>query len=58
MRNISLLIAFAFTVAAPSVAGSTPTRLPGVGTFSYAGSAVDAPAPAIVLAGLTRADRS
>ena len=66
MRNLSFPAAFVlafvfactFTLAAPSVAGSTETRLPGIGTFAYLGSPVAVPAPVIVVAGLTRANRS
>ena len=58
MRHLSFIAAFVVMLAAPSVAGSTQTSLPAIGTFSYSGSPVVAPAPAIVVAGLTRADRS
>ena len=58
MRNVSFFVAFALAIAAPSVAGSAQTSLPGIGTFSYSGSPVFTPAPAIIVAGLTRADRS
>ena len=62
MRSVSLFAAFTlaatFSVAAPSVAGSAQTGLPGIGTFAYSGSPVTAPAPAVVVAGLTHADRS
>ena len=36
MRTISFILAFAFILAGPSVAGSYDSSLPGVGTFSYA----------------------
>ena len=35
MRTVSFVIAFAFTLAAPSVAGSVDSSLPGIGTFAY-----------------------
>jgi hypothetical protein len=35
MRTISFILAFAFMLAGPSMAGSSD-NLPGVGTFSYA----------------------
>ena len=35
MRTISFILAFAFILAGPSVAGSYDSSLPGVGTFSY-----------------------
>jgi hypothetical protein len=40
MRTFSFLLAFAFVLAGPSIAGSTDNSLPGVGTFAYAGSPV------------------
>ncbi len=58
MRNFSFFVVFALTLAAPSVAGSAQTSLPGIGTFAYSGSPLAVPAPAIVVAGLTRANRS
>ncbi|MDB5521033.1 MAG: hypothetical protein JWQ51_1707 [Tardiphaga sp.] len=58
MRHISFIAAFAVLLAAPSVAGSTRTSLAGVGTFSYSGSPIAAPASVLVVAGLSRADRS
>jgi hypothetical protein len=43
MRTISFILAFAFILAGPSIAGSSDGNLPGIGTFSYSGS------PAIAL---------
>jgi hypothetical protein len=40
MRTISFILAFAFILAGPSMAGSSDNSLPGVGTFSYNGSPV------------------
>jgi len=40
MRTISFILAFAFILAGPSMAGSSENRLPGIGTFSYNGSPV------------------
>ena len=40
MRTLSLVLAVAFVLAGPSIAGSTDNSLPGVGTFAYAGSAI------------------
>ena len=40
MRTISFILAFAFILAGPSLAGSSETDLPGIGTFSYNGSPV------------------
>jgi hypothetical protein len=45
MRNLSFLLAVAFLLAAPSMAGSTDGGLPGVGTFAYSGSPIAASAP-------------
>ncbi len=35
MKMLSLILALAFAVALPSLAGRPDGRLPGVGTFSY-----------------------
>lgn len=35
MRTISFILAFAFILAGPSMAGSYDSSLPGVGTFAY-----------------------
>ena len=40
MRTVSFILAFAFILAGPSIAGSSGSDLPGVGTFSYSGSPV------------------
>jgi hypothetical protein len=42
MRTLSfvLALAFAFVVAGPSMAGSTDSSVPGIGTFSYNGSPI------------------
>ena len=40
MRTISFILAFAFILAGPSMAGSSDQHLPGVGTFAYNGSPV------------------
>jgi hypothetical protein len=50
MRSVSFILAFAFILAGPSMAGSSDRGLPGIGTFSYNGSPV-APVPqALVVA--------
>jgi hypothetical protein len=49
MRTISFILAFAFILAGPSMAGSSDQGLPGIGTFSYNGSPV-APAPLMIAA--------
>jgi hypothetical protein len=44
MRAISFIIAFAFVLAVPPMAGTVDTSLPGIGTFTYGG------VPAVVVA--------
>ena len=52
MRTTSFILAFAFMMAGPSMAGSSDQGLPGVGTFAYNGSPVAVPAslPMVVAA--------
>jgi hypothetical protein len=51
MRTASLILAFAFVLASPSMVGSSTGNLPGIGTFAYNGSPISAGAPqAIVVA--------
>ena len=52
MRTISFILAFAFVLAGPSLAGSSDNSLPGIGTFSYNGAPIStsAPQPIIVAA--------
>ena len=38
MRTISFILAFAFILVGPSMAGSSDKGVPGIGTFSYSGS--------------------
>lgn len=38
MRMLSFILAFAFILAGPSVAGFADGGLPGIGTFTYNGS--------------------
>jgi hypothetical protein len=45
MRTISFILAFAFVLVGPSMAGSLDNGLPGIGTFSYNGSPVTISAP-------------
>jgi hypothetical protein len=42
MRTLSFVLACAFVLAAPSMAGSAGGGLPGIGTFAYNGSAIPA----------------
>ena len=50
MRTTSFILAFAFMLAGPSMAGSSDQNLPGVGTFAYQGSPVASPASQPVVA--------
>jgi hypothetical protein len=50
MRAISFILAFAFIMVGPSVAGTSDSGLPGIGTFSYNGDPVNAAPQAIVIA--------
>ena len=51
MRTLSFILAFAFVLAGPSMAGSSDSSLPGIGTFAYNGSPIVTSAPqAIVVA--------
>ena len=49
MRTISFILAFAFILAGPSMAGSAGQDLPGIGTFSYNGSPVATPVPQTIV---------
>jgi hypothetical protein len=49
MKTLSFILAFAFVLAGPSLAGSTD-NLPGIGTFAYNGAPTAVSAPAIVVA--------
>jgi hypothetical protein len=50
MRTLSFILAFAFLVAGPTMAGLSDSSLPGVGTFTYSGPPIVTPAPAIIVA--------
>jgi hypothetical protein len=49
MRTVSFILAFAFVVAGPSMAGSSAGNLPGVGTFAYNGSPIAAATPRTII---------
>jgi hypothetical protein len=49
MRTLSFILAFAFVVAGPSIAGSSDAGLPGIGTFAYNGSPIVTSAPQTIL---------
>jgi hypothetical protein len=50
MRTLSFILALAFVLAGPSLAGSSDTSLPGIGTFAYNGSPVVSPEAIVVAA--------
>jgi hypothetical protein len=52
MRNFSLILAFAFVLVGPSMAGSSDGNLPGVGAFAYNGSPIVTSVPRTVLVAL------
>ncbi|WP_198031779.1 hypothetical protein [Bradyrhizobium sp. Ec3.3] len=45
MRALRFILAFGFVLARSSLAGTSDSGLPGVGTFAYSGSPVGAKAP-------------
>src|ERR1700722_17340944 len=49
MRTLSCILAFAFLLAGPTVAGLSDSSLPGVGTFTYNGPPIVTSAPAIIV---------
>jgi hypothetical protein len=40
MRTRSFMLAVAFVLVGPSMAGSSESSLPGIGTFAYSGSPI------------------
>ena len=50
MRPFSCVIALVLLLGGPSLAGSADHALPGIGTFSYNGSPIVAPAPPVMVA--------
>lgn len=48
MRTVSFILAFAFILAGPSLAGSTD-NLPGIGTFAYNGAPMTTAAPQVMV---------
>jgi hypothetical protein len=52
MRFASLILAFAFLFAGPSLAGSTDGGLPHIGSFAFNGAPVAAVPPALVVASM------
>jgi hypothetical protein len=51
MRTLSFILAFAFILGGPTLAGLSDGNLPGIGAFAYNGSPIVTSAPqAIVVA--------
>jgi hypothetical protein len=50
MRTFSFILAFAYILAGPTLAGSSDGNLPGTGTFAYNGSPIAVAPQAIVVA--------
>jgi len=49
MRTLSFILAFAFVLAGPSMAGSIDSSsLPGIGTFAYNGAVAADAAPMLM----------
>jgi len=49
MRALSFILAVGFVLSGSSLAGTSDSGLPGVGTFAYSGSPVAASAPQPIL---------
>ena len=49
MKSLSFILAVAFVLAGPTLAGSSDADLPGIGTFSYDGSPIVTSAPQAVV---------
>ena len=49
MRTFSFILAFAFVLVGPSMAGSSDGNLPGIGTFTYNGLPIHTTIPRTVL---------
>jgi hypothetical protein len=49
MKSFICVLAFAFILAGPTLAGSSDGNLPGIGTFSYTGSPIVTSAPQAVV---------
>jgi hypothetical protein len=49
VKTLSFVLACAFLLVGPSMAGSSENGLPGVGTFAYNGSPIVAPVPRSIM---------
>jgi hypothetical protein len=45
MHAVSVIIALALVIASSTMAGTSPSDLPGIGTFAYSGSPIAASLP-------------
>jgi hypothetical protein len=50
MRVLGYIFAVVLILTGPSLAGSADRDMPGIGTFTYCGSPVQAPAPQVMAA--------
>lgn len=50
MRTLSFILAFAFILTGPFMAGSVDNSLPGIGAFFYNGSQSNPVTPAMIIA--------
>jgi hypothetical protein len=50
MRALSDVFAVVLVLTGPSLAGSADRDIPGIGTFTYCGSPIPAPAPQVMAA--------
>jgi hypothetical protein len=52
MRTLSFILTCAFVLAGPSIAGSSDSSLPGIGSFAFIGSPIvtSVPHPVVVAA--------
>jgi hypothetical protein len=57
MRTTSFILALAFVVAGPSLAGSVDNS-PGVGTFSYSGSPIVPSMPRVIVVAANRVNQN
>jgi hypothetical protein len=49
MQTLSFILAFAFMLAGPTMAGTSDSSLPGIGTFTYNGSPIAVSAPQTIV---------
>jgi hypothetical protein len=49
MQTLSFILAFAFMVVWPALAGNADAARPGIGTFAYSGSPVAVSAPQVIV---------